>query len=409
MRLQIVARTGHPGFLDLPWHVSLASWTSERLVEVPRGIHRHVVRFVSYGERLYALKELPVRLAEREYRLLQALREESVAVVEVVGVVSGRSTATPGSSARGEPLDAVLDHAAPGVLAAVPHALHRARVPNLRDRLLDALVRAAGPPAPGRLLLGRLLAVEHAVPPRRRRTGRLPRRCRDRRTAPEPERRAALARSRHRRGEHRRRAVRSQAGGLGCPRGSTRSRSRGACAAATRRLWQELTQRGAVPARRAATASTPGCGGCNELGFDVDEVELEAAEGGYRLRLEPRVVEPGHHRRRLLTLTGLDVQENQARRLLNDMASFRAQSEHKAGRALPPPVVAYKWLAEVFEPTIAAVPPSSPPSWSRPNCSTRFSSTAGSCPKKPPATSASPRPSTPTWPTSCPTSPTSGT
>ena len=51
------------------------------------------------------------------------------------------------------------------------------------------------------------------------------------------------------------------------------------------------------------------------------------AEDGYRLRLDPRVVEPGHHRRRLRVLTGLDAQENQARRLLNDLARYRATLE----------------------------------------------------------------------------------
>jgi len=69
------------------------------------------------------------------------------------------------------------------------------------------------------------------------------------------------------------------------------------------------------------------------------------------------VVEPGHHRRKLLALTGLDVQENQARRLLNDIAGFRAHLERVEGQSLPESIVAYRWLAEVFEPTIAAVPP----------------------------------------------------
>ena len=74
----------------------------------------------------------------------------------------------------------------------------------------------------------------------------------------------------------------------------------------------------------------------NELGFDVDEVELiDDPGGGSRLRLTTRVAEPGHHRRRLLfARTGLDVQENQARRLLADIASFRGwmeQVEQPAG------------------------------------------------------------------------------
>ena len=89
----------------------------------------------------------------------------------------------------------------------------------------------------------------------------------------------------------------------------------------------------------------------NDLGFDVEQIELEATPEGYRLRLEPQLVEPGHHRRRLLMLTGLSAQENQARRMLHDLDEFRARL------GAPESVAAYRWRAEVFEPAIAAVPP----------------------------------------------------
>src|SRR3954468_12355321 len=86
--LQLFARPGHPTFLDLPWDEPLESWENERVVQVVRGISRHVVRFVDYGGSLYALKELPRRYAEREYRLLRRLEEEEMPVVEVGGVVT---------------------------------------------------------------------------------------------------------------------------------------------------------------------------------------------------------------------------------------------------------------------------------------------------------------------------------
>ena len=94
----------------------------------------------------------------------------------------------------------------------------------------------------------------------------------------------------------------------------------------------------------------------NELGFDVEEIELEATPDGYRLRLDPHVVEPGHHRQRLLRLTGLDAQENQARRMLNDIARYREELERKLGRPLAESVAASRWREEVFEPTVAAIP-----------------------------------------------------
>ena len=90
--------------------------------------------------------------------------------------------------------------------------------------------------------------------------------------------------------------------------------------------------RGGHPAASSATGSPSGIRRLNELGFDVDEVDLiDEPGGGSRLRVRTRVAEPGHHRRRLFALTGLDVWENQARRLLNDIASYRGWMEQVEG------------------------------------------------------------------------------
>jgi len=94
----------------------------------------------------------------------------------------------------------------------------------------------------------------------------------------------------------------------------------------------------------------------NDLGFDVEEIQLEATPSGYKLRLDPHVVEPGHHRHRLLRLTGLDAQENQARRMLNDIARFREALVRREKRPIGEAVAASRWRQEVFEPTVAAVP-----------------------------------------------------
>ncbi len=93
MKFQMVLRTGHPDFLDLPWDLALKRWRSPRLVRMPAGLSRHVVRFVRYDTGIYALKELPERLAEREYRLLSELARMSIPVVEVAGAVTDRQPA----------------------------------------------------------------------------------------------------------------------------------------------------------------------------------------------------------------------------------------------------------------------------------------------------------------------------
>jgi len=68
------------------------------------------------------------------------------------------------------------------------------------------------------------------------------------------------------------------------------------------------------------------------------------------------VVEPGHHVRTLQALTGLEVQENQARRLLGDIARYRTELEATSGGPVSETYAARRWLIDVFEPTIAAVP-----------------------------------------------------
>jgi hypothetical protein len=124
-----------------------------------------------------------------------------------------------------------------------------------------------------------------------------------------------------------------------------------------RALWDELTSEELLKPQEQRYRIAERIRRLNELGFDVDEVELvEAGEGGSRLRLRTRVAEPGHHRRLLFARTGLDVQENQARRLLADIASFRGWLEQVQGRRVPEAIAANRWLAEVYEPVVDAIP-----------------------------------------------------
>jgi len=343
-RLQLLARTGHPDFLDLPWEVPLEEWRSERLVDVVRGISRHVVRFVNYDGRLYALKELPAPLARREYRLLRALAAQEMPVVNVVGVVGE----------RGEDLDAVLitqhlDYSLPF------RTLFAGReLPDLRNRLLDA-----GAELLVRLHLAGFFWGDCSLSNTlfRRDAGALTAYLVDAETGElheqlsDGQRRHDLAIAE----ENVVGELLDVEAELDQPQRFVPEDTARELVERYERLWAELTQEEVFgPDERYRIDER--LRRLNELGFDVEEVELVAAEEGYKLRLDPQVVEPGHHRRRLHGLTGLNAQENQARRLLNDLAGFRAELEKTEGQ-LPDPVVAYRWLSEVFEPTVAAVPP----------------------------------------------------
>jgi tRNA A-37 threonylcarbamoyl transferase component Bud32 len=347
-RLQLIARTGHPDFLDLPWDEPLEEWRHERLVEVVRGIHRHVVRFVEYEgspqPKLYALKELPVELARREYRLLRALAADEMPVVEAVGVVSD----------RGGDLDAVLitrhlDYSLP-----FRTLFARGSVPDLRRRLLDAAAELLV-----RLHLGGFFWGDCSLSNTlfRRDAGSLAAYLVDAETG---ELHPSL--SSGQRAHDLQIAEENVAGELADVEaelgrdGELRPEETAAdLVERYESLWDELTREEAFGDDTRFKIDDR-LRRLNELGFDVDELELVAGEDGYRLRLNPRVVEPGHHRRRLHALTGLTAQENQARRLLNDLARYRAELDRSGGRPVPETVAIHRWLSEVFEPAVAAIP-----------------------------------------------------
>src|SRR3990170_8500961 len=81
-------RPGNPDFLDLPWADPVEEWDSERLVDMPTGMHRHPVVFVAYDEGVYAIKELPRRLAEAEFSVLRSLEERTGLAATPAGLVS---------------------------------------------------------------------------------------------------------------------------------------------------------------------------------------------------------------------------------------------------------------------------------------------------------------------------------
>jgi hypothetical protein len=87
----MTVRPGHPDFLDLDWSKSVTAWSSERIVQLPKGISRHEVRFVEYSEGTYVVKELPQRAAHRDYSVLRELEDTGVPAVMPVALVVDRS------------------------------------------------------------------------------------------------------------------------------------------------------------------------------------------------------------------------------------------------------------------------------------------------------------------------------
>jgi hypothetical protein len=342
IRFQLVPRPGQPDFLDLPWHAPLEDWESERLAIVERGISRHVVRFVEYSGSFYALKELPHLFAHREYRLLRALARQGIPAVEAVGIVH-----------RPELEDILITR---HLEFSLPYRLMLARKPvaDLRARLLDALADLLV-----RLHLAGFFWGDCSLSNTlfRRDAGALAAYVVDVETGELHEQLTDGQR------EHDLELTQEHFAGelfdLEAELGTDELGDPFSLADDVRReyerLWQELTAEEEFAAGEASRLHER-LRRLNERGFDVDEVELDATERGYRLRVRPQVVEAGHHRRRLLHLTGLDAQENQARRLLQDVYAFKEALERAGTTFVSDVAAAGRWLTDVFEPTIAAIP-----------------------------------------------------
>jgi tRNA A-37 threonylcarbamoyl transferase component Bud32 len=308
-----------------------------------------VVRTVRYGERLYHLKELPRRYAQREWRFLRHLAEEGVPCVRVVGVVTLRDTPA------GERLDAVLitEH----LEYSVPYRLLFLRQEHrtLREPMLDALVHLLV-----RLHINGFLWGDCSLSNTlfRRDAGSLAAYVVDTETG---ELHDELSRGQRQMdvdlaiekcaGE----LLDLQASGVLSP--SVDPLELGAeLQERYDRLWHELTT-DEVFADGERYRIHDRLGRINELGYDVDELELVQDEPGVtRMKLKTYVLEPGRYRRLLRQLTGMDVQDNQARRLLNDIHNFGAWLQQEERRSLPESVIAHRWMERSFEPTVAIVP-----------------------------------------------------
>jgi len=340
---RLVARADQRAFLALPWGLPLEEWPDDLVVEVERGIGRHIVRFVELNGTYYALKELPQRIAEREYRLLLELQEREVPSVEPIGVVVERGDLESIVITR------VLEFALPYRLI-----LGRRMLPapeaTIRSALAGLLVRLH--------LAGFFwgdCSLSNAL--FRRDAGALSAYLVDAETG-ELHDRLSDGQRRHDidiaeeniTGELYDLAAELERDVVEDPWAfaeDVRERYES--------LWAELTQEQIFDVGQGQKLEER-LRRLNDLGFDVEEVELIQEGDAVRLRLHSKVVEPGHHRRRLLRLTGLDAQENQARRLLNDLTRYKAYLERTGDAPVSDSAAAGRWLSEIFEPTIASIP-----------------------------------------------------
>ena len=343
--LDITAATVDPALLDLPWHLPLEQWPAENIAALPKGLSRHTVRFAHLSSHVIAIKETLPDLAMREYEMLKNLQKLDVPCVEPFAIIKNRK------DDEGNELPAVL--ITRHLKFSLPYRAmwSQGLRPETATRLVDALA----------LLLVRLhiagffwgdVSLSNTL--FRRDAGSFAAYLVDAETGQlydsglsngQRENDLEIARV-NIAGE----LMDLVASGRAMP-GVDPNATSERIVKKYKELWAELTA-AEVFSKDERWRITQRVERLNELGFDIEELMIKTEENGRSVKIQPKVVDAGHHARRLIRLTGLDVQENQARRLLNDLDAFRVKFDANGDEE----VMAHRWLSEVFEPVVKAIP-----------------------------------------------------
>lgn len=343
--LSITAATAEPALLDLPWHLPLEQWPKETIAALPKGLSRHTVRFAYLGEHVIAIKETLLDLAQREYEMLRKLEKLDVPCVEPFAIISNRF------DSQGDELPAVL--ITRHLKFSLPYRAMWSQ--GLREQTAKRLVDALA------LLLVRLhlvgffwgdVSLSNTL--FRRDAGKFAAYLVDAETGQlfegklsngQRENDLEIARI-NIAGELMDLLASGKASEIDPSEVSQRIVDK------YRDLWKELTAVEVFDSAERWRISRR-VQRLNELGFDIEELSMTQDPEGQTVKIQPKVVDAGHHARRLLLLTGLDVEENQARRLLNDIDEYKLSH---AREGADEEVLAHEWLSNVFEPVIGAIP-----------------------------------------------------
>jgi hypothetical protein len=350
VELSIRLRRASPGLLTLPWMEPLEAWGPDAadLRDIRVGPSRHTVRFAEADGVLYALKELPTHTAAKEYRVLRDLQARELPAVEAVGVVEqpvgGNAILVTEFLAHswqyrrlfrrlpasGRHRERLLD-----AMASLLVDLHRAGVFWGDCSLANTLFRRDGQALQAFLVDAETSEVHPGLSDGQRELdlGILV----DNVTGDLLDLAVALGASSDQIDEHLA-AAESAAGRY-------------------RQLWDELTREetfGMDERYKVAGRVRR----LNELGFAVDELELEPVDHDRsRLRLKVAVANRRFHAEELRKLTGLQVGEGQATVLLNDLRAYQARLERERPGSAGDDVIGERWLAESFRPGVAKAAP----------------------------------------------------
>jgi hypothetical protein len=335
-------RSPSAALLGLPWDVPLESWdpATVPLRTLDVGPSRHLVRFVVADGVLWALKELPVRLAGKEYEALRRMEAMGLPTVRAAGLVV-RSVPEDSAVLVTRFLTGSWQYRR--LFARLPpdRAAHRTRLLDAMAGLLVELHRHGvfwGDCSLANTLFSRdgQALQAHLV---------------DAETA---EIHPSLSDGQRQMDldilvENVASGLIDVAASLGRPPEIEPRLIEEALGVPERyqALWDALhaEPRFAFSDRYRVESRVRDL---EELGFVVDEVSL--VPDGEAVRLRVGVGDRRFHAQRLRELTGLDVGEGQARELLGDLQAHRGALSRTAGRAVSEDEAAPSWLHDVLTP-----------------------------------------------------------
>jgi hypothetical protein len=338
-------RAPTPGLIGLPWDRPLSEWMvpDVPLRDIAVGPSRHLVKFVEADDQLWAVKDMPPRIAVKEYDVLRRLEEMGLPAVQPAGLVLQPEFDTAILVTRY--LEGSWQYRRLFMRLPPDQPRHRARLLDAMAGLLVELHRHGvfwGDCSlantlfsrDGQLLQAWLVDAETS------------------------EIHPSLSRGQRRHDleilvENVAEGLVDLAERLGRPEEMHDTLIAEAEQVQVRyqTLWEMLhaepvfgfTDRYRVEGtiRRL-----------NDLGFAVDELSLQpVSTDSSQLRLHVAVGDRRYHAQHLQDLTGLDVGEGQARILLGDLRAYQAQLCREVGHDVDERTAARLWVIEVVNPT----------------------------------------------------------
>lgn len=344
-RIDFNLRYPDPDFKDLPWNRHLSDWAGicDRLEDAPSGVHRHPVLFVSYSGILYALKELPGDTARREYELLCQAEELHIPAVQPVGYVQIQLADSRTSVLITRYLEGSLPYWI--LLSRQSFELYRSHLLNAMAGLMVE-IHLRG------LFWGDCSLSNTLF---RRDAGALRAYVVDMETAEyqpghtrptlrfhdlqimEENIDAELLELQHE-------GVNLETQ-LGVPAVQTGVYIR----ISYQNLWEEVTREDILLPDESYRIQER-VRALNRLGFSVGDMDLVPSGSGSQVLLRVFVGDRHFHHDQLYGLTGLDVEEGQAQKMMNEIQEVRANLSNDLHRNVPLAAAAQHWLINIYKP-----------------------------------------------------------